>query len=76
MRFISFIIATAMAAGVVLFYDRNTTIVHIDLFLGKISVAISLAILGAGLLGGLAGGVLVALLKGEGNKRTLREKSR
>lgn len=54
-----------MAVGVVLFHDRNLTVVHIDLLLGKISIAVSLAILGAGFLGALAGGALVVLLKGE-----------
>jgi hypothetical protein len=44
--------------------------------MGKIRVPLSLAVLFSAFLGAMKGGVLVALLKGEGNKRTPREKGK
>jgi uncharacterized integral membrane protein len=63
MKSIALLIATALAAGIVIFYSRNPEIVHIDLLMGKISVSLSSALLGSGLLGAMTGGVLVAVLK-------------
>ena len=63
MKVIAFIIATALATGIVLFSTRNPGVVSIDLFVMKIETSLSFALLGAGLLGMLAGGFLAAALK-------------
>ena len=63
MRTLSLVIATTLAAVIILFYDRNLQVVRVDLLLGKVSAALSLVLLGAGLLGALTGGALVSLWK-------------
>jgi len=63
LKTVALLIATTLAVGIVIFFARNPNVVHIDFLLGKISMALSLALLGAGLLGALTGGVLVALIK-------------
>ncbi|MEK6745150.1 MAG: LapA family protein [Nitrospirota bacterium] len=63
MRLLSLVIATTLAAVIVLFYDRNPEVVRIDLLLGRVSAALSLVVLGAAFLGTLVGGVLVSLWK-------------
>lgn len=76
MKITALLIATVIAAGISVFSARNPEVVQIDLLLGKFSVALSLAILGSAVLGAFAGGILVSLLKGEGKKRTPREKGK
>ncbi len=66
METLALLIATAMAVGLVVFSARNPEVVHIDVLVGKVSVALSFALLGSGLFGALAGGFIVVLLKGEG----------
>jgi hypothetical protein len=63
MKGIALLIASALATWIVVFSARNPEIVSIDLLIGKVSVAFSLALLGAGSLSALAGGMLVAILK-------------
>lgn len=74
MKILALLIATVIAAGISVFSARNPEIVQIDILIGKFSVALSLAMLGSAVLGAFAGGVLVASLKGDGNKRAPREK--
>ncbi|MHB8843776.1 MAG: lipopolysaccharide assembly protein LapA domain-containing protein [Nitrospirota bacterium] len=76
MKITALLIATVVAVGVSVFSARNPGVVLIDLVIGKFSVTLSLAILGSAVLGACAGGVLVALLKGDGDRRRLREKGR
>lgn len=63
MKAIAFLIATALATGIVLFSTRNPVVVIIDLIVLKVETSLSVALLGAGLLGMLAGGFLAAALK-------------
>jgi hypothetical protein len=76
MKTLAFLIATALAAGITVFYDRNPEVVHIDLLLGTENMALSVALCGAGFLGALTGGVVVAMMKrrtgkeGDGNGKT------
>jgi uncharacterized integral membrane protein len=63
MKILALLIATMIAVGITIFSNRNPAVVPIDLLIGKVSVALSLALLGAGFVGALTGGVLVALLK-------------
>ena len=69
MKMLALLIATAIAVGLAVFSARNPEVVHIDLLVGKVSVALSFALLGSGLLGALVGGFLVVLLKGEGKRK-------
>ena len=68
------LIATALALGIVYFYDSNPEIVHIDLLIEKISVPLASALLGAGFLGALAGGALVFMLKQRLPEKEVNEK--
>ena len=63
MKTLALLIATALAAGIIVFYDRNPEVVRIDLLLGTASMALSVALLGAGFLGALMGGVVVVMMK-------------
>jgi uncharacterized integral membrane protein len=78
MRTLSLLIATALAAGIVVFYDRNPEVVRIDMLLGTVSMALSVALLGAGFLGALAGGIFMAMMRrrtgkeGNGKEKNVR----
>ena len=63
MKTLALLIATALAAGIIVFYDRNPEVVRIDLLLGTASMALSVALLGAGFLGALTGGFVVIMMK-------------
>ena len=74
MKIVSLLIAMVISVVLSLFSARNPEVVQIDLLVGRFSIALSMAILGSAFLGALAGGVIVAFVKGEGKERTPREK--
>lgn len=61
MKGIALLISTVLATGLVVFAFRNTTPVTVDVLLGSFETPLSYALLGAGLLGALAGGAFIAL---------------